>query len=99
MRRRPPRSTRTATLFPYTTLFRSAIGPQSAIRIEAAIPFLLYRPLAARVVGTPLPLAVLLVVERRAGGSRLIAQTAEPFWVRRSRLVSDRKSTRLNSSH
>src|SRR3546814_6848655 len=24
MRRRPPRSTRTATLFPYTTLFRSA---------------------------------------------------------------------------
>src|SRR3546814_4108261 len=26
MRRRPPRSTRTDTLFPYTTLFRSALG-------------------------------------------------------------------------
>src|SRR3546814_3857451 len=26
MRRRPPRSTRTATLFPYTTLFRSLCG-------------------------------------------------------------------------
>src|SRR3546814_10870228 len=26
MRRRPPRSTRTVTLFPYTTLFRSAPG-------------------------------------------------------------------------
>src|SRR3546814_18530929 len=26
MRRRPPRSTRTATLFPYTTLFRSVEG-------------------------------------------------------------------------
>src|SRR3546814_11344638 len=26
MRRRPPRSTRTDTLFPYTTLFRSQIG-------------------------------------------------------------------------
>src|SRR3546814_13270561 len=26
MIRRPPRSTRTATLFPYTTLFRSRIG-------------------------------------------------------------------------
>src|SRR3546814_12611657 len=26
MRRRPPRSTRTDTLFPYTTLFRSATG-------------------------------------------------------------------------
>src|SRR3546814_2796019 len=27
MIRRPPRSTRTHTLFPYTTLFRSAFGP------------------------------------------------------------------------
>src|SRR3546814_6509728 len=27
MRRRPPRSTRTDTLFPYTTLFRSALQP------------------------------------------------------------------------
>src|SRR3546814_1456278 len=27
MRRRPPRSTRTDTLFPYTTLFRSAYDP------------------------------------------------------------------------
>src|SRR3546814_9292948 len=26
MRRRPPRSTRTTTLFPYTTLFRSTVG-------------------------------------------------------------------------
>src|SRR3546814_18338907 len=26
MRRRPPRSTRTDTLFPYTTLFRSPLG-------------------------------------------------------------------------
>src|SRR3546814_5975809 len=29
MIRRPPRSTRTDTLFPYTTLFRSAQGPGS----------------------------------------------------------------------
>src|SRR3546814_1912639 len=28
MRRRPPRSTRTDTLFPYTTLFRSRVGVQ-----------------------------------------------------------------------
>src|SRR3546814_2676954 len=28
MIRRPPRSTRTDTLFPYTTLFRSALDPQ-----------------------------------------------------------------------
>src|SRR3546814_17814956 len=29
MRRRPPRSTRTDTLFPYTTLFRSAVASQN----------------------------------------------------------------------
>src|SRR3546814_4429504 len=30
MRRRPPRSTRTDTLFPYTTLFRSGVHPLDA---------------------------------------------------------------------
>src|SRR3546814_5146471 len=30
MRRRPPRSTRTDTLFPYTTLFRSVAGLEHA---------------------------------------------------------------------
>src|SRR3546814_5765993 len=36
MIRRPPRSTRTATLFPYTTLFRSvADGAQILRRVEA----------------------------------------------------------------
>src|SRR3546814_16880029 len=32
MTRRPPRSTRTDTLFPYTTLFRSPRGTQRAAR-------------------------------------------------------------------
>src|SRR3546814_4357860 len=32
MRRRPPRSTRTDTLFPYTTLFRSCRGAASLLR-------------------------------------------------------------------
>src|SRR3546814_4088038 len=40
MIRRPPRSTRTDTLFPYTTLFRSAPGsefdPESLLRWAAA---------------------------------------------------------------
>src|SRR3546814_9487867 len=38
MRRRPPRSTRTDTLFPYTTLFRSqrqAIGAGIAVGVHA----------------------------------------------------------------
>src|SRR3546814_10350716 len=34
MRRRPPRSTRTDTLFPYTTLFRSSVRP-----IELAVEY------------------------------------------------------------
>src|SRR3546814_10080555 len=34
MKRRPPRSTRTDTLFPYTTLFRSGVGAADhAVRI------------------------------------------------------------------
>src|SRR3546814_16951767 len=35
MIRRPPRSTRTDTRFPYTTLFRSAEEPQPTTRYEA----------------------------------------------------------------
>src|SRR3546814_6900073 len=38
MIRRPPRSTRTDTLFPYTTLFRSRIGPISSILATAFCP-------------------------------------------------------------
>src|SRR3546814_11090453 len=37
MRRRPPRSTRTDTLFPYTTLFRSAIEGGRHPVVEAAL--------------------------------------------------------------
>src|SRR3546814_10001793 len=36
MIRRPPRSTRTATLFPYTTLFRSP-GEQRALGVEVVV--------------------------------------------------------------
>src|SRR3546814_5145509 len=35
MIRRPPRSTRTDTLFPYTTLFRSDVGIQSCRSFDA----------------------------------------------------------------
>src|SRR3546814_10619584 len=38
MKRRPPRSTRTDTLFPYTTRFRDAVATQgTALYLEAAI--------------------------------------------------------------
>src|SRR3546814_18825035 len=35
MIRRPPRATRTDTLFPYTTLFRSQVGDRGRRRVEA----------------------------------------------------------------
>src|SRR3546814_18141706 len=37
MIRRPPRSTRTDTLFPYTTLFRSSAVSRSISRLEKAL--------------------------------------------------------------
>src|SRR3546814_15403059 len=37
MRRRPPRSTRTDTLFPYTTLFRSVTQPQKSRSYEIGL--------------------------------------------------------------
>src|SRR3546814_20506519 len=38
MIRRPPRSTRTDTLFPYTTLFRSVEGTSQQPPLRAAMP-------------------------------------------------------------
>src|SRR3546814_20568956 len=38
MIRRPPRSTRTDTLFPYTTLFRSIELPREHLRIVVLVP-------------------------------------------------------------
>src|SRR3546814_16717633 len=99
MQRLPPRSTRTDTLFPYTTLFRS---------LKPATPELgsILRPLQGRarpsrpaflrtghIFATPFPFpsAYSAHIYRRlqyrplAGGGR--------------RESLDRKSTRLNSSH
>src|SRR3546814_7713545 len=39
MIRRPPRSTRTDTLFPYTTLFRSAVRAREQLTLDAAALF------------------------------------------------------------
>src|SRR3546814_16950325 len=38
MIRRPPRSTRTATLFPYTTLFRSDLGEEAPFEVTVGGP-------------------------------------------------------------
>src|SRR3546814_15738110 len=91
MIRRPPRSTRTDTLFPYTTLFRSP-------RLCADREEPLFRG-GERTAGDGFPGAFLrtLCVLRLHGG----AGGGAGRYFRRACPVAggDRKSTRLNSSH
>src|SRR3546814_13888559 len=83
MLRRPPRSTRTDTLFPYTTLFRSIEGRDHAVQLGRTDPLL--RRLAAP--GR----------QRIAEGDR-IARVVQDRLADHP-CFQDRKSTRLNSSH
>src|SRR3546814_18356385 len=49
MIRRPPRSTRTDTLFPYTTLFRSGtLVDEARLRVDAVLVDLGFQPLDRR---------------------------------------------------
>src|SRR3712207_7022346 len=80
MIRRPPRS----TLFPYTTLFRSARGRP---RRRSASPDQRSGPHRADPPGTPSLVSRLRRAARRGGAEG------------RARKEQDRKSTRLNSSH
>src|SRR3546814_20800495 len=106
MLRRPPRSTRTYTLFPYSTLFRS----QSLVEAGRCPAGMM--PLGIVDVGAPL---------RGAGRGRQVDQHGEAFGAdvcmrlqpetaailavldpqaaALQRGPGDRKSTRLNSSH
>src|SRR3546814_4611624 len=56
MIRRPPRSTRTDTLFPYTTLFRSMTGSAIAFMSEPTLPLTIPR-VRAHVTRQPTALA------------------------------------------
>src|SRR3546814_3923640 len=104
MKRRPPRSTRTDALFPYTTLFRSA-GGRAAVAVIAAgalhcrlVPFdpvldRLFRreqPMLDRRGDRAADLAPCDALVRAAVGALSPPDLPRP---------ADRKSTRLNSSH
>src|SRR3546814_12415061 len=99
MIRRPPRSKRTDTLFPYTTLFRSAVAFVARCFIDDDITHVENRidPISdLDIIETELMLADLeslekrvVNVEKKAKGGDKEAQTT----------LRDRKSTRLNSSH
>src|SRR3546814_2248540 len=97
MRRRPPRSTRTDTLFPYTTLFRSAegvdqpwmdeIGGEDEGRQSKADLDRLMTRLETN-------------LETFQTRSKAAHQMTRDYGSKlEDHLTEDRKSTRLNSSH
>src|SRR3546814_3897404 len=99
MIRRPPRSTRTATLFPYTTLCRSECYGQKeftwgkTMGEGAAITQSNRNPLLGRVAGAD----GLKTGHTEAAGYGFTGSAEQKG--RRLVMVVDRKSTRLNSSH
>src|SRR3546814_5098200 len=115
MIRRPPRSTRTDTLFPYTTLFRSThelanpIEVIGAIAIGAAIGLVMARKIAM----TAMPqlvaafhslvglaaVAVAAAAYLNPGAFGIADEAGQIFTVSRIERGQDRKSKRLNSSH
>src|SRR3546814_13119940 len=105
MIRRPPRSTRTDTLFPYTTLFRSSHRRrQGALPMTASFP----RLLLTAAVSAGLLLGVTACGKKGAPKppqgqeseySYPGAYPAPRTVVPNGTDTPDRKSTRLNSSH
>src|SRR3546814_15128178 len=97
MIRRPPRSTRTDTLFPYPTPFRS---PCASCCASPASPGAAIKVSRLELVGTVLLInlatrsdRLLRLVFRLLGRGLPLAPPGAAF------NASDRKSTRLNSSH
>src|SRR3546814_3170463 len=106
MIRRPPRSTRTYTLFPYTTLFRSLLHRHFAAKMGLGIlrpvRMTLHRDMRHRAfeviladpMGTAIGAGKLGEVARRRSGDPDHVEGRPP-----RANGKDRKSTRLNSSH
>src|SRR3546814_17813199 len=99
MRLRPPRSTRTTTLFPYTTLFLSDYSEEDPSRYNAPDPAVL--------MATEGGASDLLTEaedlkagkEIRGGDNNDEVLTEYTGTLPGSSVKRDRKSTRLNSSH
>src|SRR3546814_5569738 len=95
MIRRPPRSTRIDTLFPYTTLFRSDRGRLLAIGQSHLDDVIIERARDPRLQ----PIADGAAdVKARVGTVGIVAEGERMIRPGQHQIV-DRKSTRLNSSH
>src|SRR3546814_5481041 len=109
MIRRPPRSTRTDTLFPYTTLFRSTRAPTDLVEatrnpVSQQVAGGRQTPEAIEHIASPFPggtdsptISTCIQKSKRTNGGFRISPDEIPC----ASLVPgrDRKSTRLNSSH
>src|SRR3546814_14887387 len=105
MIRRPPRSTRTDTLFPYTTLFRSASqtaflrSTKSQGNAAVAAIFVENADLSFAVAESDEILTEQLDMDRIAIRVWQLRTQQRGHPEVPHRLAQDRKSTRLNSSH
>src|SRR5260221_12544217 len=96
MIRRPPRS----TLFPYTTLFRSAVkkGEVPMSRIDDAVKRILMLKYKVGLFENPYPEPASFANFGKPEYQAL-ALDASAWYSGLPKLAKDRKSTRLNSSH
>src|SRR3546814_16739829 len=104
MIRRPPRSTRTDTLFPYTTLFRSQECPPPRVLRPARRRRSRASDRISGALGEVQRNAALRCQGGTGRGGSLSHGGRHLFWTQGGRFHlgggwSDRKSTRLNSSH
>src|SRR3546814_12350116 len=99
MNRRPPRSTRTDTLCPYTTLFRSrkVDGPAVVGVDQAEVPQLAALVDVGNAGSEELEGELREAVDGARHPERGQLRTKSPR--KAAPLCGDRKSTRLNSSH
>src|SRR3546814_20702204 len=101
MIRRPPRSTRTDTLFPYTTLFRSEVIKASTPGLRKILGDSTTYWASRLALNTPGRLNESQIAEKAKSKNRLAYRPSIPVFhmVHAFNECADRKSTRLNSSH
>src|SRR3546814_11964825 len=102
MVRRPPRSTRTDTLFPYTTLFRSlldALRPRALAMMQDARTHPMLRALWWPRLDEAIGWIGATMAAQVSDGRRVLAAELRGAIDLAGVTLKDRKSTRLNSSH